>query len=87
MSEVIYQASFNLSDMKYLALVLLLQHEKEYICKLCASKIKINLVSASSFLTVAVDKDYMSALRATYNFRMSKPGTASLLLAMLRRKI
>lgn len=34
MSEVIYQASFNLSDMKYLALVLLLQHEKEYICKL-----------------------------------------------------
>lgn len=87
MSEVIYQASFNLSDMKYLALVLLLQHEKEYICKLCASKIKINLVSASSLLTVAVDKDYMSALRATYNFRMSKPGTTSLLLAMLRRKI
>lgn len=29
----------------------------------------------------------MSTLTATYNFRMSKPGTTSQLLAMLRRKI
>lgn len=75
MSEGMYQASFNLSNMKYLALVLLLKHEEEWICNLCASK--INFVSASSFLTVAVDEDYMSTLTATYNFRMSKPGTTS----------
>jgi len=35
MYEVIYQVSFNLSDIKYLALVLLLKHEEE-----CADKKK-----------------------------------------------
>lgn len=41
MYEVIYQVSFNLSDIKYLALALLLKHEEECVGKLCTSKIKI----------------------------------------------
>jgi len=54
MYEVIYQVSFNLSDIKYLALVLLLKHEEE-----CADKKKkFKPVSLGLFLPVAVDKDY-----------------------------
>lgn len=38
MYEVMYQVSFNLSDIKYLALVLLLKLEEEYVGKLCFKK-------------------------------------------------
>lgn len=65
MYEVIYQVSFNLSDMKYLALVFLLKHEEDYVGKLC---LKQDPVSEGLFLPVAVHKVYTSALRA----RMSK---------------
>lgn len=41
MCDVIYQISFNLSDIKYLALVILLKHEEECFGKLCASKNKL----------------------------------------------
>lgn len=35
------------------------------------------MVSVGLFLLVAVDKDFTSALRASYNFRMSKTGVSS----------
>lgn len=38
MYEVIDQVSFDLSDIKYLALVFLLKHEEEYVGKLCFKK-------------------------------------------------
>lgn len=38
MHEITYQVSFNLSDFKYLALVLLLEHEEECVSELRALK-------------------------------------------------